>query len=344
MSYDYIRNGWYCAGFTHEITTQPRAIRVMDEPIVLYRQHNGQPVALADRCPHRFAPLSMGKVCDDRIECPYHGLRFDQSGACVHNPHGNHAIPKAAKVKAYPLVERDTIAWIWMGDPVLADPSTILDLRDFFALDTHSIVYGYYSLRAHYELVLDNLMDLSHAPYIHKGSLSNGEADMLKMRVEMKQEGQQVTAYHLVDKSAPSPQFAPFWKGESIVDFRANMHWSPPCSLQLDVGITDVGRPAAEGIYLHFVHLLTPVSATETHYFFAASRNYEVGNDMVGNIIQKNILAAFVNEDEPMIEAVQGRMNGPDLLAQNPVLLAGDAPGVRVRRILEQMRQREVRT
>jgi vanillate O-demethylase monooxygenase subunit len=191
-------------------------------------------------------------------------------------------------------------------------------------------------------LVLDNLMDLSHAPYIHKGSLSNGEDDMLKMRVEMKQEGQQVTAYHLVDKSAPSPQFAPFWKRGSVVDFRANMYWSPPCSLQLDVGITDVGRPAAEGIYLHFVHLLTPISQTETHYFFAASRNFEVGNDMVSNVMQKNILAAFVNEDKPFIEAVQGRMNGPDLLAHNPVFLAGDAPGVRVRRILEQMRQREV--
>jgi len=227
--------------------------------------------------------------------------------------------------------------------PALADPSTILDLKAYFALDTHSICYGYFSLRAHYELVLDNLMDLSHAPFIHKGSLSNGDEDMRKMRVEMKQEGQQVTAFHLVDETTPTPQFAPFWKGGPLADFRANMHWTPPCSLQLDVGITDVGRPAAEGIYMHFVHLLTPVSQTETHYFFAASRNYEVGNDVVSGILKKSILAAFVNEDEPMIVAVQKLMNGPDLMAQNPVLLVGDAPGVRVRRILEQMRQREAR-
>ena len=338
----YLRNAWYVASFAKDLGTAPIKLKVMDEAIVLYRKESGEAVALADRCPHRFAPLSMGKVKGDCIECPYHGLKFDATGVCVHNPHGDGAIPKAARVKSYPVVERDTIVWIWMGDAEKADPDQIIDLKGFYDLENHSIVYGSYKLNSHYELVLDNLMDLSHAPYLHAGSLSNGAADTAVMRVEMKQDGNTIFAYHFLDGVPPTPQFQPFWESPSpIGDFRATMRWDPPCNLQLDVGITDIGRPVEEGPYLHMTHLLTPVSERETLYFWAAARNSAVGIDAVSEMMRAAIDHAFTTEDEPMIDAVQERMDTIDLFSLKPVLLPGDAAGVRVRRTLDKLRAAE---
>lgn len=83
---------------------------------MLYRDANGTPHALADRCPHRFAPLSMGKPCHGgaSAECPCHGLRFDGGGACVHNPHGDGKIPQAARCAATRWSRRWSAVWIWM--------------------------------------------------------------------------------------------------------------------------------------------------------------------------------------------------------------------------------------
>ena len=89
----FLRNAWYCAGFSSDLEPgKTRAITMLGEPVVLYRKEDGAPVALADRCPHRFAPLSSGRVCEGQLQCGYHGLRFDASGQCTHNPHGDGAI------------------------------------------------------------------------------------------------------------------------------------------------------------------------------------------------------------------------------------------------------------
>lgn len=85
----YQRNAWYVAGFADEFAPGKLVARtLLDEKLVLFRTSEGGIAALADRCPHRFAPLSAGKVCDGgrSVECAYHGLRFGADGACVHNP------------------------------------------------------------------------------------------------------------------------------------------------------------------------------------------------------------------------------------------------------------------
>src|SRR5688500_1734969 len=84
----YLRNGWYCAGWASELGPKPVGRRMLGEPVMVYRTEGGEPVALEGRCPHRFAPLHLGTVENDRVACPYHGLVFDSSGACVLNPHG----------------------------------------------------------------------------------------------------------------------------------------------------------------------------------------------------------------------------------------------------------------
>ena len=114
----YATNLWYAALWAEDLadgTLQSRTI--CEQPIVLFRGPDGEPVALEDRCAHRFIPLSMGQLCDNAtsVECPYHGLRFGTDGACVLNPHGSGRIPATLAIRAYPVAERHTMLWIWMG-------------------------------------------------------------------------------------------------------------------------------------------------------------------------------------------------------------------------------------
>ena len=99
---NYPRNQWYVAAFDDELQPgQLLARTYLGENVVLFRAPDGTPKALHDRCPHRFAPLSAGKLVGDAIQCGYHGLTFDAGGACIRNPHGT--APKAACVKPYAL-------------------------------------------------------------------------------------------------------------------------------------------------------------------------------------------------------------------------------------------------
>jgi phenylpropionate dioxygenase-like ring-hydroxylating dioxygenase large terminal subunit len=93
----FLQNAWYAAGWSHMFEATPLARTIHDQPIVIYRGEAGAPIALADKCPHRFAPLSRGKIKGDRIACGYHGLEFDSSGQCVRNPHG-----RLAPARRYP--------------------------------------------------------------------------------------------------------------------------------------------------------------------------------------------------------------------------------------------------
>lgn len=274
---EFVRNGWYVAALSEAITREPVKRVMLGEPLVLYRTAAGAAVALSDRCPNRFAPLHQGQLKGDCIECPYHGLQFSPSGACSVNPHGDHKIPQAAKVRTYPLLERDGIVWAWMGEPSAAEPALAPDVAEFFGHVSLTLVSGDFVLDAHYECVLDNLLDLSHAPFLHPTTLAD-PASIKNLRFEMQQQGTTVWAYHHVPKSPPSTQFKPFRNSaEPLCDTHAHMRWDPPANLQLDVGVTECGQPEAVGLYFHMVHLLTPIDMHHTRYTWIAARNFAVG-------------------------------------------------------------------
>ena len=111
----FLRNYWYVGAYADEVTREPLGRVLLGEPVVFYRTEVGLPVALEDRCAHRLLPLSMGKVIGDAIQCHYHALEYDSSGACVRIP-GQDRIPPQMKVKNYPVVERDNCIFVWMGD------------------------------------------------------------------------------------------------------------------------------------------------------------------------------------------------------------------------------------
>jgi phenylpropionate dioxygenase-like ring-hydroxylating dioxygenase large terminal subunit len=170
----FVRNCWYVAAWGHELPPGELIARlIINEPLVLYRGEDGRPVALEDRCCHRFAPLSKGRIEGEAVRCMYHGLKFAPDGTCIEIP-GQEMIPARACVRAYPVVERHSWLWVWMGDPDKAEEALIPPAVGFddpaWTLRGSQIDYA-----ANYLLVNDNLTDFSHLSYVHRNSLGASE-------------------------------------------------------------------------------------------------------------------------------------------------------------------------
>src|ERR1700744_2233686 len=253
----YVRNAWYTAGWSDSLAeSQVLARTIMAEPIVLYRKADGGVAAIEDRCAHRFAPLSMGKIVDgDRVQCPYHGLEFDGSGACVRNPHGTKNIPSRAKVKSYPVIEKHKAVWVWMG----AEPPDESKIPNFSVLDNvpelHTTKCDSIVINANYQLIIDNLLDLSHTSYLHEGILGN--ADTVESEITDEIDGNDVVVGRHATNSAPPGMFAQFWPDHPAkVDKFTKMRWMAPSTLRLLTGICKMGAEPETGTGYHAIHLL----------------------------------------------------------------------------------------
>lgn len=336
----FLKNVWYVAAWADEVNEGMLPRQLLGQPVVLYRQRSGTAVALEDRCPHRFAPLHMGRLVDDQIECAYHGLRFDCSGACSFNPHGNGQIPAKARVRSYPLVERYRLLWIWMGDPTGADPAAIPEL-EFLSDPAFQNVKGYTLAEGHFELMTDNIMDLGHIEFLHPGLL--GSDAVRKAKTEIVQHGNTVFSNRLTSDEVLPPVLQRWYEaGDRQVQRWLNVRWDPAAVMKLTVGVLPNGEPRELAHESQGCHLMTPASETQTHYFWAQGRNWGAPDPAMDALRLDSLRKAFDTQDKPMIEAVQRNMGTTDLDALEPVMLSTDGGPVRARRVLKQLLAQEV--
>ncbi len=333
-----LKNVWHAAAWSAEVADRPFARTIAKEPVLLYRGTDGKIVALNDTCPHRFAPLHRGNIVNGEIECGYHGLRFDKAGACVHNPHGDGTIPKSASIKAYPVVERDTLIWVWLGDPALADERKVPDYNWLNEDDVYDFSDGHVMhMPLAWDLILDNLLDLTHGAYLHPDTLAPTPG--LRTETDVRRDGERI--YSLLSTyDAPPP---PIWTatgaatGDVHVDTWLEMRWDAPATFFLDVGVKPTGGEREEGNALPTVHIITPETEETSHYFWKMFRNFNRGNEEIGAIMEEFATRAFQDEDRPMIRAVQERMGGRDFWDLDPVLLPSDAAAIQARRMIKKM-------
>ncbi len=328
----YVRNCWYVIAWDHEVPERGLFSRtVLNEPILLYRTEGGEVVALRDRCCHRLAPLSKGRLEGDRVRCGYHGLLFDRTGRCVEIP-GADTVPPKACVQAYPVEVKNKWVFVWMGDPARADPA---ELPDNFSCDDPDWDYlpGYLHYETPQELICDNLLDFSHLSYVHEKTLGGSTAiAQARPDIEPVPRGIKLTRHV---KNVPPP---PFYR--SIKTFPGNVdRWFVydfvlPGTLLMHSG----GRPVDDepddmrrAVRLHSCQTVTPETDATSHYFFQQSRRSNDGDHAVAIALHGSLVAAF-EEDRDMITA-QTREIARDSAA--PMLpLAMDAAVVRFRRIV----------
>jgi len=340
-----LTNTWYMAAWPSELVQGKLLGRtIANQPILMFRKRDGTAVALGDRCPHRFAPLHLGRQVGDVVQCGYHGLEFGADGRCTRNPHGGASKPKAATVPAFPIVERHGMIWIWVGSAE-ANEDLISDEFSFVADSRRGHARGYIHVSANYLLLLDNLMDTSHGLYLHPDSLTTEE-----MRNDYKQTVKMdngVVSLLLQQFNVEPPAFwaAALSAGTKRVDLHDSVRGLLPSNVVHNVAYSLTGHPpySEGGASSRSAHMFTPESVTSSHYFYCNSRDYDVESIEVDKRINEALYRIFSTEDKPMIEAQQRMIGQNELMELKPVLLPTDKAAVLMRRRISDFIDRETR-
>jgi phenylpropionate dioxygenase-like ring-hydroxylating dioxygenase large terminal subunit len=323
---EYLRNAWYMAGWESEIEGDALLSRkLLDRPMLIYRRADGDGyVMMEDRCAHRFAPLRLGRREGDTIVCGYHGLTYDRTGACVRNPFSKQ-IPDRAKVAVVPVSAKCGILWFWPGDPSLADLGNIPDFSCLAPNARHSRLV----VAANYQLITDNLMDLSHIEFVHVGTFG-GAGVIFQGEHEVKPDGDAIWSNWWMPNIDPPPWAAGMSPAPKL-DHWLNMRWNAPATMMLETGICPADS-VARTVPMPMpserdCHILTPETEFSTHYFYTSSEMQELAS------VEK----AYYDEDKPILEAVQRSMGDTDFWGKQPVILSVDAAAIRVRRRLAKL-------
>lgn len=341
----FLRNAWYVAARDEEVNAgRPLGRLLLNDPVVLFRDASGRAVALQDRCCHRHYPLSKGRIVEAGLECGYHGLTFDATGRCVRVP-AQAAIPEGACVRSYPVVERHHWIWIWMGDPALADPNAICDFR---WLDHPE--WGAQGERLHvkaaYELVIENLLDLTHLAFVHRSTIGNmATAEQADVRVQRDADG--VTVSRWMIDTPPPPTYVKAGGFTGNVDRWQYIRYTPPAFVRLDVGACETRAGARDlktgpfvaegrmpgGIEMRNLNAITPETDRTCHYFWAQAHNFQVGRPEVTELLFRQVKTAF-EEDRAIFEDQQ-RMIDLDPAAPR-IDVNADAGQIQAIRLLRQ--------
>jgi phenylpropionate dioxygenase-like ring-hydroxylating dioxygenase large terminal subunit len=338
----YVRNAWYVAAWGHEVTRSLKRRIILDDPVLLFRKDDGTAVALEDRCCHRQAPLSMGKLVGNVVHCPYHGLQFDPTGKCVKVP-SQEKIPPNARVRAYPVVERYHWLWIWMGDPAKADPALI---EDFHFLDDPAWRFGgnYLHVESNYLLLVENLLDTTHLPFLHPDTL--GTDAFARSEFAVSREGDRITVARWLMNEMPAPfhkQMGEFPDGMKVDRWQIT-HYGPPAFIKLDVGSAPAGAGSRttgdrgnRWMNMWNLNAITPETEKTAHYFFAQAYNFKLGERWISDMLAKQIRDIFL-QDMAMVKAQQENMD----LGPSPVVNLGqDKAWIAMRGIVDRLIKEE---
>ena len=336
----FVRNAWYVAAWDHEVGRDMLRRVILGEPVVLYRRADGRPAALEDRCCHRQAPLSKGRLLGDIVQCPYHGLQFAPDGTCVKVP-SQERVPASARVRAYPVLEKNHWIWIWTGDPALARPELV---EDFHWLDDPAWGFGgnYLHVPANYLLLVENLLDTTHLPFLHPTTL--GTDAFARSEFAVSRDGDRLMVERWLMNELPAPfhkQMGDFPDGMKVDRWQIT-HFSPPSFVKLDVGSAPAGVGARQGdrsrgMNMWNLNAITPETEKTAHYFYAQAYNFKLGERWIAELVRAQVTKAFL-EDMAMLEAQQRNMD----LGPSPVVNLGqDKAWVAMRQIVERLSREE---
>ncbi len=334
----YVRNAWYVACTVDEIAVAPLGRSICGQRMVLFRSEGGAVSALEDFCPHRGAPLSLGRVREDgRIVCGYHGLVMGGDGRCIGMP-GQRVRPT---IRSYPALERHGFVWVWPGEKGAADPARLHPLP-WAGSPNWAYGGGLYHVRCDYRLMIDNLMDLTHETYVHATSI--GQPEIEDAAPDTRVEGDSaITSRFMSNIAAP-----PFWRaalrGNHLADEVPVDRWqicrfSPPSHVMIEVGVAHAGHggydaPPERKVSSVVVDFITPETDTSIWYFWGMARNFNVEDQALTAAIRDGQAAIF-GEDVGILEAQQRSLS--EQPSRHLMRLNIDMGGFEARRILERL-------
>ena len=285
------RNQWYVAGYGREVGRELFSRTICGESILFWRTLVGEVTAMSDRCVHRRFPLSEAptRLVDDQVICGYHGFTYGADGRCTAVP-GQTRVPRTARLTSYPVAERDSFVWVWIGDPERADASRI-PRAPWLDSPGYTTVSGMEPLRARFGLLVDNLLDLSHETYLHGGYIGTPEVASTPITTEVDEEaGVIYVSRHMDDAECP-----PFYARSTGLSGRItrwqDIEYTPPCLYTLHSRIAPVGvLPNADGsdpdaFHVEVVYAITPETEHSTHDFWAVARDFALDEAAVSDFL-----------------------------------------------------------
>ncbi|GLZ86964.1 (2Fe-2S)-binding protein [Metapseudomonas resinovorans] len=329
---------WYVAALGWELKDQPLGRTLLNKPVVLFRTADGQVAALEDRCCHRALPLSNGTLEERGVRCGYHGLLFNAEGKCLEIP-GQDKLPSKAKVPAYHVREQDRIVWIWFGSEAHPQPTCEPPVYDVHSSGKYLFDGDVYHYDAPYQLIHDNLMDLSHLGYVHLHTIGGNASIHMNAQMKVEEVGDVVRVVRHMPDSVPPPTYTAAFPFKGNVDRWQEIEFHVS-HLRIWTGAVDVRTDALDdpdrgGFHMRGFHGVTPETESTSHYFWTMATNPKSDPEAVkAKVIEQTILT--FDEDKIVVEAQYRNMCR---FGGRPMLdIHVDAGANRARRIIEQLR------
>lgn len=325
-----IRNAWYAACWSHELEGQPQAKTMLGDELAVYRTEAGIAAAVEDCCPHRFAPMSLGSVEGENIVCGYHGMQFDCEGACVAIP-GQKNVPSRTRMRAYPVVEKYTLVWVWMGEADKADDALIPDLHWLDHPDWTS-VRGTTRYDCNWVLLVDNLLDLTHTTFVHKSTI--GTEDVANTPVTSERVGDRVTVTRIMKDAEPSNFYKRVGGFEGKIDRWQKIWLDRPSTVIIDAGGVPAGtNDKYNGIDTRIISVLKPVDDGTVDQIWAFARDTCLDDAQLDADIEKSINHTFGEDIEFLAGQQRNMEKRPDRKMLNNT---ADSGVVQARRVIEE--------
>lgn len=266
--------------------------------------------------------------------CGYHGLCFNGAGECTDNPHGR--IFPGLHVETYVVVEKYEAIWVWLGEKNWADESQIPDWSFVSAMPEASRAWGYLHNTVDYRLMIDNILDLSHADYLHADTLGGGITTKAKTKVVDNENSVKITWTAESEELPPLMAEALGGKG-AVGDYQASALWSAPSQMLIDVRFGPEGTVENLPYGGLGIHSFTPETERTLHYFYCTIDERLRHNPEMTSGLKAALEHVFKNEDGPMVRAQNDNIGGRDFWEMNPILLPVDKAAGKVRRKMDAM-------
>lgn len=336
-----VRNQWYVAAYGPEVGRALFSRTICSESILFWRTQAGEVTAMSDRCVHRRFPLSEppSQLVDDTVVCGYHGFTYGADGVCVAVP-GQTRIPRTARLRSYPVIERDSFIWVFIGDAAKAD-STPIPRAPWLAQQGWTTVCGMEPLAARSSLLIDNLMDLSHETYLHGSHIGTPEVAQTPITTEVDDEAGVV----YVSRRMDDVQCPPFYSRSTGIQGRIlrwqDIEFTPPCLYTLHSRIAPAGvLPADDGsdpdaFHVEVVYAITPETEHSTHDFWAVARDFALTDESVSDFLRESNRTVVLQDVVALDVLERVLADEPDGYQELSINI--DTGGLAARRLMERL-------
>ena len=317
-----LRACWHPVGWQAELTDQPKRVWLLGEPVVLWRDSRGTAHALHDLCVHRGTALSLGRVLEDRLMCPYHGWQYGADGICKLIPQlaDPTRIPGKARVAAYRCLEAFGLIWVALDEPRWELP----DVPELESPDWITVSCGPFCWDADASRQLENFTDFGHFPWVHPGLLGDPSRPVVP-DYAVTIDGH-VLSYDIVRPEAPNSDNFPIFANEVVEspERRSRYRLQLPYTIVLRLGW---GGQAG----MVYLFASQPIATDRCAGYVVIGRNYDP--EQPPEVLQQFERTIF-EQDRRVVESQRPEQVPFDLAAE--MHLKFDAVAINYRRAMRE--------